>query len=314
MTIACSNELTLRPVRPNGAALLGELIDGGLSWAARYYRVHGAKGRLSGCGILLDSSCHGGGKRVPENPVLWVEPTPLHTGNAAVVSPTACPQRGLTANWPSKAPHMHHRLRQRLAALAIATLAGPALAGVVTLSGNLGDPTNTALVASDMGPALFLGDLDTSNNVALHTLHVALAGTVSFKSNGYASGGIDPYFTLFSGTDQASATVRDSNYLNAFGSGGDFTQDIMLTAGDYTVAIGVFANLSFAENLGTGFLANGFTALGGPGFLGNGSYSFTVTLPDATTVPEPGGVTLVLIAAFAASLAGGLRRSRFNQI
>jgi acetyltransferase len=46
-TTACGTELTLRPVRPEDAALLGELFEDGLSRAARYSRFHGAVGRLS---------------------------------------------------------------------------------------------------------------------------------------------------------------------------------------------------------------------------------------------------------------------------
>lgn len=44
---ACGTALTLRPVRPDDAALLGELFEQGLSRQARYSRFHGAVGRLS---------------------------------------------------------------------------------------------------------------------------------------------------------------------------------------------------------------------------------------------------------------------------
>jgi acetyltransferase len=43
----CGTELTLRPVRPADAPMLGELLDEGLSRASRYSRFHGAVGRLS---------------------------------------------------------------------------------------------------------------------------------------------------------------------------------------------------------------------------------------------------------------------------
>ena len=196
---------------------------------------------------------------------------------------------------------MFQKVLRPLAVLLLAAAAGPVLAAVVTLSGELDDTANTALVASDMGAALFTDDLATANNVALYVLHVAVGGSVNFTSTGFAPGGIDPYFTLFSGTDRATATFRESNYVHAQTVGGDFTQDVMLSAGDYTVAIGVYSNLSFAENYGNGFLAEGFTALGGPSFFGDGSYVFTITTPDATTtVPEPGSALLCLSAALAA--------------
>lgn len=192
---------------------------------------------------------------------------------------------------------MFKRVLRQLAMLLAATVAGPVLAAVVNLSGALDDSSNTALVASDMGAALFTDDLDTANNVALHTLHVTVGGSVNFTSTGFALGGIDPYFTLFSGTDRATATFLGSNFLHALYTGGDFSQDLVLGAGDYTVAIGVFQNMSFAENLGSGVLADGFTALGGPFFFGDGHYAFTITTPDATTVPEPGSALLSLTAA-----------------
>lgn len=46
-TSACRTPLTLRPVRADDAALLGELFEQQLSRAARYSRFHGAVGRLS---------------------------------------------------------------------------------------------------------------------------------------------------------------------------------------------------------------------------------------------------------------------------
>lgn len=201
---------------------------------------------------------------------------------------------------------MINTILQQLAGLLMVMFAGPLLAAAISLSGALDDPANTALVASDMGAAQFTDDLATANNVALHVLHVAVDGSVNVTSTGFATGGIDPYFTLFSGTDWTIATFRESNYVHALGVGGDFTQDLLLSAGDYTLAIGVFQNLSFAENLGTGFLADGFTALGGPSFFGDGHYAFTITLPAA--VPEPGSALLGLTGAWAIVWSARRRR------
>jgi len=198
-----------------------------------------------------------------------------------------------------------------MAAIGLAVTAGAARGAVVTLSGDLGNPANVALVASDMTSPRFTDDFDVANNVALYALHVAVAGTVSFAGTGFPGGGIDPYFSLFRGTDPATATLLDSNYFNAFSIGGDFVNNDLLAVGDYTVAIGVFANMSFAENLGTGFLADGFVGLGSPGALGDGSYTLTITLPDGGggTVPEPGGGSLVLMALLAAWWPARLRRN-----
>jgi hypothetical protein len=195
---------------------------------------------------------------------------------------------------------MINRLLRRVAVLGLVVVAGPALAGVVSFSGNLGDRANGALVASDLSAALFDFDQDTANNVALYALHVSTAGSAGFASTGFVPGGIDPYFSIFSGTDRATATFVESNYFFATATGGDFAMTVPLAAGDYTVAIGVYTNLSYAENLGSGFLADGFIGLGDPQYLRNGSYALTVTLPDAGTVPEPSGALLALTAASAA--------------
>ena len=94
---------------------------------------------------------------------------------------------------------MTHPLLRRTAIVMMATIAGPALAGVVTFSGKLGDATNAALVASDLGAAQFSDEWAQANNVALYALHVPLDGLVGFTSSGHAAGGTDPTFTLFRG-------------------------------------------------------------------------------------------------------------------
>ena len=201
---------------------------------------------------------------------------------------------------------MFYKLLRGAVALGLATIAGSVFAGVTTLSGALDDSANTALVASDLGPALFSDDWDTANNVALYGLNVPVGGTVNFTSTGFAAGGIDPYFTLFNGADRASATFRESNYLNAITVGGDFTLDVVLATGQYTVAIGVFQNMSFAENLGSGFLADGFIGLGGPSFFGDGAYTLTITTPP---VPEPGTALMGLTGLCALAWASRRRRA-----
>jgi hypothetical protein len=140
--------------------------------------------------------------------------------------------------------------------------------------------------------------------VALYHFDVSLAGTVSIVSTGFAAGGVDPYFTLFTGSGD-SATFLDSNYAQATSTGGDFTWTGSLGVGSYEIALGAFENLSFAENLGSGTLGDGFIALGDPNSLGNGSYSLTLTTP----VPEPTtGWMLALGLATVATRAWRARR------
>ncbi|MDR3371997.1 DVUA0089 family protein [Rhodoferax sp.] len=169
-------------------------------------------------------------------------------------------------------------------------------AGTVSFSGYLNDPANTALVGSDLGMAQFADDYAIANNVALYSINLTAPRAVSFISFGYSSGGIDPYFTLFSG-GAGAATFVGSNYDQAFTTGGDFSLSYSLAAGDYIFAIGAFANMSLAENYGVGTLTDGFTGIGGPGSLGTYYYELQVTSPDTpASVPEPGTLALLGLA------------------
>ena len=179
-------------------------------------------------------------------------------------------------------------------------------AATQTFSGRLDDLANTALVASNLGAPSFANSSAVANNVALYSIFVPVAGAVSVQSFGYARGGIDPYFTLFRGTGNSASFVA-SNYGQAFATGGDFIWSGLLPAGNYRLALGVFANLSFAENLGSGTLADGFIALGDARFLGNSSYELRATTP----VPEPPAAVLLtagLLALIAPTLLSARQR------
>ena len=195
-------------------------------------------------------------------------------------------------------------MRTTIHMLAAGTLAlASTLAGATTLSGNLGDAGNGALVGSDLGAPDFTDANAIADNVALYTFNVTVAGTVDIVSTGFAAGGVDPYFTLFDGSGD-TATFRDSNYAQAISTGGDFAWTGTLGVGSYEIALGSFENMSFAENLGSGTLGDGFIFLGDPNSLGNGSYSLTLTTP----VPEPAGTWLMGIGL--AVIATRARRAR----
>jgi len=195
-------------------------------------------------------------------------------------------------------------IRQSLAVLALAAAAATASAATSTLSGNLGDPGNGALVGSDLGLPDFTDANAIADNVALYTFTVYATGTVTITSTGFAGGGVDPYFTLFTGSGP-TATFLDSNNAQATTTGGDFTWTGSLGAGTYEIALGSFENLSFAENLGSGTLGDGFIFLGDPNSLGSGAYALAVT----ASVPEP--TTAWLLGVGMAALAvRGLRARR----
>ena len=199
-----------------------------------------------------------------------------------------------------------------LSACLLAGSLATADAASITLSGFLNDPGNGALRGSGIAPSppAFIDEFDVANNVAVYAFTVPVGGTVTFDSNGVAAGGADPYFTLFTGGGD-SATVLGSNYDQAFfGGGGDFLLSFALAAGDYQVAMGVFANESFAENLGVGTLGDGFIGLGEPDWLGSAFYELVITVPDRPPppVPEPGPLALLLLGTL---LVPGVRKVRF---
>ena len=195
-----------------------------------------------------------------------------------------------------------HTIRNGIAGATLALAATLAAATTTTLAGNLGDSGNAALVGSDLGAPDFSDDNAIVDNVALYTFTVTVPGTVDIVSTGFAAGGVDPYFTLFAGAGDG-ATVYDSNYVQAFSTGGDFAWTGSLVAGTYQIALGSFANMSIAENYGVGTLADGFAFLGDPNSLGDGSYSLTLTTP----VPEPSGTWLMAVGL--AALATRSRRA-----
>lgn len=192
------------------------------------------------------------------------------------------------------------------AVVCAAVMAAPASAAVLSFSGFLNDPGNTALVGSDMGAAQFVDDFTIANNVALHTLSITTAGNYDFVSLGFAAGGVDPYFTVFAGSAPA-ATFLGSNFATAFSTGGDFTLNLALDIGTYTLAIGAFANMSFAENLGSGTLGDGFTGLGVAQFLGDSFYDIRVDV-GGPRPPIPIPSTVLLLLAGCAALVGNRKR------
>jgi hypothetical protein len=196
-----------------------------------------------------------------------------------------------------------------LAALLVLT-SGAARADTLSVVGYFNDAGNSALVGSDLGAALFADDWDIANNVALYDLSIPHGGIVGFRSFGYAAGGAEPYFSLFSGS-RASMSTASFVLSNYFDPSIDFDISTPLSAGSYVVALGVWENMSFAENLGAPLtLGDGFVGLGVPEFLGSSYYELGVTRPDGPVPPIPEPATLLLIGSGAAGLSAVRKRLR----
>lgn len=178
-----------------------------------------------------------------------------------------------------------------------------------------------ATVLAHAAPISLTGQLDPNNaqDVVLHPFTLASPGTVTIQSWGYggsagapgglnaqgaaiAGGGFDPYVTLFSGSG-ATATFLASNDDGSCPPGtiaaalcGDSTLVTgVLPAGAYTLAISAFLNMSFAENLGSGNLGDGFIGLGSFGTRTN-AYAVdisgaTVAAPTLLLSHVPNGLT-----------------------
>jgi len=172
----------------------------------------------------------------------------------------------------------------------------------LTFSGFLDDPANAALIGSypwlddaTPDPALFT-PVDIPYNVALYEFTVSTPGTVTFDSNGYDSGGQDPYVSLFQGTGGAATFLQ--SFMGAVI--GDFSETTSLGVGLYTVAIGIFENMSFAENAGIGALRDGFIGLPNDDLSRTYYYELVVKLPDGVTpVPEPSTWLLTMVGLLA---------------
>ncbi|HLK18863.1 MAG TPA: DVUA0089 family protein, partial [Bryobacteraceae bacterium] len=155
-------------------------------------------------------------------------------------------------------------------------------ANTISYSGDL----RTDATFTDCGPACTLGAANSDADYAqwaavVETFHVPVLSTVQAVTFSYGGGtngagntilpgGFEPYLslfdssgnflasTLFGVTCPAGANTNPASnqcFDVALGAG-------MLAPGTYEIAISAFENQSFAENSGSGNLADGFTGLG----------------------------------------------------
>ncbi len=153
-----------------------------------------------------------------------------------------------------------------IVALLLVAVSQAASANVLAYTGTFADPNDAFLVE-------FTLSADTAINVQSWGYGGSGMSGIGSGTNGagatIAAGGFDPYLSFFSGTG-AGATFLGSNddgscppgtEVGLFSSCFDSTFNIVLAAGDYTVAITQAVNMSFAENLGSGTLGDGFIRL-----------------------------------------------------
>jgi hypothetical protein len=182
-------------------------------------------------------------------------------------------------------------------------LAAPASADTFSFTGDL--RTDATFLPPDPPP---FTDGDYAQWAAVvRAFNVAAPSTmeaISFSYGGGTNGngaiiaqdGFEPYLSLFDsggnflastffGTTCPAGAQTNTNSGQCYDvrlDGGT------LAAGNYQIAISAFENLSFAENLGSGTLADGFTGLGNLAQGEDLHYAFDVILTSpATAVPEP---------------------------
>jgi hypothetical protein len=144
--------------------------------------------------------------------------------------------------------------------------------------------------------AAVLYGFDVTTAASMQAITYSYGGGTSLTGATVLAGGFSPYLSLFDATGDFSASTFGGTDCppgaNTFsGSCDDVLLDGgVLSPGHYEIALTAFKNMSFAENLGTGTLADGFVGLGN--FDGNTlNYAFDVILSDqVATTPEPAGL------------------------
>lgn len=185
-------------------------------------------------------------------------------------------------------------------------------AGTVFYSGDL--RTNATIVDCGLGCTLdpvtstdgdyaqwaaLLVPFTVSTPSEVNVVTFGWGGGTSATGAAVAGGGLEPYLSLF----DSAGNFLASSFNSGCPPGGNFIGpdcfDVqfdagILAPGNYQLALTAWQNLSFAENLGSGTLADGFTGLGNLGFTENLNYAFDLNIQEA---PEPGTAGLLLIGA-----------------
>jgi hypothetical protein len=203
-------------------------------------------------------------------------------------------------------------------------------AGVISFEGDL--RTDANFIACGTGCTLGAGNTNgdyaqwaavertfvVSSPSAMTALTFSYGGGTNGIGMSIAQGGFEPYVSLF----DASGAFLASTFAGTTCPAGANTNtpsgqclDVLLdggvlSPGSYAITISAFQNLSLAENLGSGTLADGFSGLGNL-FPGEDMhYAFDVRLQSTSAVPEPGSY---LLAGTAILFGLGLRIWRIHE-
>ncbi len=162
--------------------------------------------------------------------------------------------------------------------------------------------------------AAVVNDFTVSETSMMEAITFSYGGGVNGAGQTIAQGGFEPYLSLF----DASGNFLASTFFGTTCPAGANTNTVsgqcfdelldggILAPGTYQIAISAFENLSFAENIGTGTLADGFTGLGN---LNDGEdlhYAYDVIL-----TPEPamgwwlGAAMLILVRMYKLKIQKG---------
>jgi len=216
---------------------------------------------------------------------------------------------------------------------------GVARADVLSFVGNLRDNANVpggGYLLSDMVTDLdfaqftgFAATFTVSAASSMSAITFSYGGGTNGNGAVIAEGGFTPYLSLFDGSGNFLASTLNGTYCPAganTNSVSGYCNDALLDGGvlapgTYQIVISAYENMSYAENLGFGTLADGLTGLGN--LDGTGStdstdpsdpsyelhYAFDVILgtPQTSTVPEPASLWLLAPAVL---MVYRLRRRR----
>jgi hypothetical protein len=159
---------------------------------------------------------------------------------------------------------------------------------------------------SDADYAQWAAAVETFNVAAPSTMQAitfSYGGGVNGAGTSVLQSGFEPYLSLF----DSSGNFLASTFPGVTCPAGSHTNSIsgecfdvlldggILAAGTYEIAISAFENMSFAENLGSGTLADGFTGLGGLQPGEDLHFAFDVVLtPEPAMGPILGGAGFLL--------------------